>query len=200
MRLLVRASTIRAPTTAPPEPKVYFLGRQGTSGRISFVLSGGELRAVGSQGTGGRFAFQVAQNGRQGTRGSIRFGIQFLAEQGTAGRVTFQATQAVGYAFNRIIVVERQADLASGTFTNAVLRSQITATWLKQSNLTGGRIRHAQCYDLIFETLDATPVRLDHEIESYDGTNGVLQVAIRIPSWVAQTDQYRFRARYGADL
>jgi hypothetical protein len=200
MRLLVRASTIRAPTTAPPEPKIYFIGRQGTSGRASFVLSDGEVRAVGSQGTGGSSAFSVAQNGTQGTRGYVRFGIQFLGEQNTAGRVTFQATAAVGYAHNRILVMERQADLASGAFANHVLRGQITATWLKQSNLTGGRIRHPQCYDLIFETLDATPVRLDHEIESYDGTNGVLQVAIRVLSWTAQTAQYLFRARYGADL
>lgn len=200
MRLLVRASTIRAPTTAPPEPRIYFFGRQGTSGRVSFVLSDGEVRGTGQQGTGGSFTFNVGLNGEQGTRAYVRFGIQFLGEQGTAGRVTFTATAAVGYAYNRILVMERQSDLASGAFPNSVLRGRIAATWLKQVALTGGRIRHAQCYDLIFETLDATPVRLDHEIESYDGTNGVLQVAIRVPSWVAQTDQYRFRARYGADL
>lgn len=200
MRLLVRASTIRAPTTAPPEPKIYFFGRQSTSGGVTFVTSDGEMRAVGRQGTGGSFAFSIGLGNGQGTRGSIRFGIAFLGEQDTAGRVTFTATAAVGYAYNRIEVVERQADLASGAFANHVVRSRLEGTWLKQSSLTGGRIRHPQAYDLIFETLDATPVRLDHEIESYDGTNGVLQYALRIPSWVAQTDQFRCRIRYGADL
>lgn len=200
MRLLVRASTIRAPTTKPPESKIYFFGRQSTSGYVTFVSADGEMRAVGRQGTSGAFAFDVALDGRQGTRGSVRFGIQFLGRQDTAGRATFVATQAVGYASNRILVMERQADLATGTFTNSVLRGRIETTWLKQSNLTGGRIRHAQCFDLIFETLATPPVRLDHEIESYDGTNGVLQVAIRAPSWVAKTDQFRLRVRYGADL
>jgi hypothetical protein len=200
MRLLVRASTIRAPTTTPPQPKIYFFGRQGTNGAATFVTSDGEVRAVGRQGTTGSFAFAIAGAGSQGTRGYVRFGIQFLGEQNTAARVTFTATVVVGYAYNRIEVIERQADLAAGTFTNHVLRGRLEGNWLKQSSLTGGRIRHPSCYDLIFETLDATPVRLDHEIESYDGTNGVLQYALRIPSWVPQTAQYRLRIRYGADL
>lgn len=200
MRLLVRASTIRAPTTSEPESKIYFFGRQGTNGSVTLVTSDGELRAVGRQGTGGSFAFSVGLGNGQGTRGSIRFGITFLGRQGTAGRVTFSATLAIGYAYNRIEVIERQADLASGAFANHVLRGRLEGTWLKQSSLTGGRIRHPQAYDLIFETLDTVPVGLDHEIESYDGTNGVLQYALRLPSWTAQTDQFRCRIRYGADL
>lgn len=200
MRLLVRASTIRAPTTAPPEPKVYHFGQQTTRSYCSFVTDGSAMRATGRQLTDSGCTFSVWQSTTQRTVSRARFRIEFLAEQLTIARCTFVATAAIGYAYNRILVMERQADLASGAFPNSVLRGRIEAAWLKQSNLTGGRIRHAQCYDLIFETLDATPVRLNHEIESYDGTNGVLQVAIRVPSWTAQTDQYRFRARYGADL
>lgn len=200
MRLLIRASTIRAPTTAPPEPKIYFFSQQRTESRCSFVTDGSAVRAVGQQLTDSECTFDVWRATTQRTVSRARFRIEFLAEQITTSRCTFVATAAIGYAYNRILVMERQADLASGAFPNSVLRGRIQADWLKQSNLSGGRIRHAQCYDLIFETLDATPVRLNHEIESYDGTNGALQFAMRIPSWTAQTTQYRFRARYGADL
>ena len=200
MRLLVRASTIRAPTTAPPEPKIYFFGQQITTARCSFDTDGSAVRATGQQLTDAECTFSVWQAATQLTVARARFRIDFLAEQIATARCTFVATGAIGYAYNRILVMERQADLASGAFPNSVLRGRIQADWLKQSNLSGGRIRHAQCYDLIFETLDATPVRLNHEIESYDGTNGALQFAMRIPSWTAQTTQYRFRARYGADL
>ena len=201
MRLFVRASTIRAPTVTPPAAKVYFYGRQGTGGSATFVTSDGVLRAAGRQGTSGRFAFYVPLNGRQGTAGRSAFRIQFLGSQGTVGRSTFTiGSPFTGYAYNRIEVVERQADLTAGAFTNHVLRSRLSGTWLKQAALTGGRIRSALCYDLIFETLDTVPVRLDHEIEAYDGTAGTLDFALRLPSWVAATDQFRCRIRYGAAL
>lgn len=200
MRLLIRASTVRAPTLTPPAAKVYYYGRQGTRGYCSLVTSDGEMRATGQQGTTGRCTFAVWRTATQGTAGRCTFRIQFLGSQGTQGRCTFtSAPSFTGYAYNRNVVVERQTDLAGGAFPNHVLRGRLSGTWLKQAAL-GGRIQNANCYDLIFETLDATPVRLDHEIETYDGTVGTLDFALRLPSWVAATDQFRCRIRYGAAL
>lgn len=200
MRLLVRASTVRAPVITPPQPKIYALSSEGERDTVRAADPEGGIAAVDLEGEASS-AILLYFNSDVEAEAS-RAGSLILARslEGESDLAAPSLTAPTGYAYNRIMVVERQADLATGTFTNHVLRGQITATWLKQSNLSGGRIRHAQCYDLIFETLDATLVRLDHEIESYDGTGGVLQFALRVPSWVAKTDQFRCRIRYGADL
>ena len=201
MRLLVRASTVRAPSLTPPAPKIYFYGQQATAGSVTFVTSDGLIRAAGSQPTGGGFAFYVPLNGLQSTAGRVAFRILFQGSQDVIGHCTFTTgSPFTGYAYNRIEVVERQSDLTAGAFANHVLRGRLSGTWLKQTSLSGGRIQNVNCYDLIFETLDATPVRLDHEIEAYDGTAGTLDFALRLPSWVAATDQFRCRIRYGAAL
>jgi hypothetical protein len=131
-------------------------------------------------------------------RGYAVPGIRARGASGDTGRATGSA--AIAYAYTRTIVVERMADpnLAALTATNYVLSLALTDTWLKQSSLTGGRIRHDSAYDLIFET--ATSVRLDHEIDAYDGTAGRGDFRIRLPSWAVTTDQFILRVRYGADL
>ena len=201
MRLLVRASTVRAPSITPPEPKIYQYGRQATRAYCSFVTSGGDMRATGQQGTSARCSFDVWPTTTQGTRGRCTFRIQHLASQGTIAHCTFTTgSPFTGYAYDRIELIARQDDLATGAFANHVVRGRLSGAWLKQSSLTGGRIQNALCYDLIFETVDTVPVRLDHEIEAYDGTAGTLQFALRLPSWTAKTDQFLCRIRYGAAL
>lgn len=201
MRLLVRASTVRAPSLTPPAPKIYFYGQQATAGSVTFVTSDGLIRAGGSQETGGGFAFYVPLNGMQSTAGRVAFRIQFQGSQDAIGHCTFSTgSPFTGYAYDRIELIERQDDLATGAFANHVVRGRLSGAWLKQASLAGGRIQNALCYDLIFQTIDTVPVRLDHEIEAYDGTAGTLDFALRLPSWVAASDQYRCRIRYGAAL
>jgi hypothetical protein len=135
--------------------------------------------------------------GQDRDRGYAVPSIRARGTTGDTGRATGSA--AIAYAYTRTIVVERMNnDLAAATPANYVLSLALTATWLKQSNLTGGRIRHASAYDLIFET--EASVRLDHEIDAYDGTAGRGDFRIRLPSWAVTTDQFILRVRYGADL
>jgi hypothetical protein len=133
--------------------------------------------------------------GQDRDRGYAVPAIRALGRDGDTGRATWQGV--IAYAYTRTIVVERM-DLAAATSANYVLSLALTDTWLKQSNLTGGRIRHDSAYDLIFET--ESSVRLDHEIDAYDGTAGRGDFRIRLPSWAVTTDQFILRVRYGADL
>lgn len=199
MRLLVRASTLRAPPITPPGSRVTAYSAEGERDFAFADDPEGGLTARDREGEASSATILYLLVDREGEADRIGALISALSREGEADVAAPSLTAPTGYAFNRTAVVERQADLATGTFTNHVLRGLISDNWLKQV-ASGGRIRHPSCYDLIFETLDPTPVRLDHEIESYDGTSGLFQVAIRLPSWVARTDQFRFRIRYSASL
>lgn len=194
MRLLVRASTIRTPTTNPPRPRIFALGRQGTRGSAQPQATAG-LEAIGRQDTAGTATYLKVRPALQGTRGRATALIRAYGSQGSNGSAT--ANTLVGYQYARIEVAERHEDLTAATFNNYVARWFLSGTWLK-SAANGGRIQSATAYDLIFELLDGT--RLDHEIESYDGTAGELYVAIRFPTWATTTDQFKLRCRYGATL
>jgi hypothetical protein len=240
MRLLVRATTIRAPA-GPEAPRVYAIGRDrdAGSGAYSVDLSLSAHGVDNDQGTAAwlngsldsafgydrdRGAAAYLPNGgvnygrdndrglatalrlRPGTdndRGRASPLFRARGADNDTGRATAtSAAVPIAYAYSRYLAAERMNDpfivTAGETLTNHVLRLNITDTWLKQSNLTGGRIRNANCYDLIFMTTADVP--LDHEIEAYDGTAGRLDFALRAPSWKPATDQFIFIARYGADL
>jgi hypothetical protein len=235
MRLLVRATTIRAPT-GPPLPRIYGLGRDRDSGSATAQLdlqlsaSGndndrgsaewenpstetaiGRDRDTGaatflfnsgaSRGTDNDVGYATVRRVYPGTdndrgRASARFGAK--GADNDRGQAT--ASSAIAYEWQRTIGIERHTDVAAATVANYPYRFTLTGNWLKQVALTGGRIRNANAYDLIVETTAATPVRLDHEIDSYDGTNGVIYLAVRIPSWAWTADQARIRLRFGATL
>lgn len=195
MRLLVRASTVRSPSLSPPQPRIYGIGLQGTSGRATAAaLGGGE--ALGYQGTAGSAQALMVRSGEQGTSGSAKPFIRAFGRQGTAGFTT--ADGQIVYAYDRALVDERHEDLTASTIANYVQRFRLQGDWLK-STANGGRIRHASAFDLIFETIATPAVRLNHEIESYDGTAGELWAVVRVPSWVT-TDQFKWRVKLGADL
>ena len=170
-------------------------GRDNDTGRGTYLPNRGVN--YGRDSDRGTAQHRLLNPGTDRDRGyaSARFGAR-----GTDGdRGSAVPTPAVDYAYSRTLVVERQNDLTAGTIANHVLRFSLTDTWLKQSNLTGGRIRSVNAYDLIFETLASA--RLDHEIEAYDGTAGVAYFAVRVPSWAFAVDPpFRFRVRYGATL
>jgi len=200
MRILVRASTIRAPVLTPPSSRVYAYSREAEGDIASAADVDGGLSALSREGeaTRGTVLYFLSDVEGETSRAAAR--ISVLDREGEAGFAAPGGGGPSQYAFYRTEIVASQSDLAAGAFVDHVVRGSWQGDWLKQSNLTGGRIRHASCYDLIFETLDAVPVRLDHEIESYNGTTGTLQYALRLPSWDPQTAQFRARIRYGAAL
>ena len=66
----------------------------------------------------------------------------------------------------------------SANLSNFPLLVSETGDWLK-NNANGGKIENANGYDIIFR--NSSGEQLKHEIEKYDGTNGVLIAWVKIP-------------------
>jgi hypothetical protein len=56
----------------------------------------------------------------------------------------------------------------------------LSGNWLKTTT-NGGHVYSSSGYDIIFRAFDGV-TQLDHEIEKYDGTNGVLVAWVRVPN------------------
>ena len=195
MKILIRASNFRAPFGGGDQGAVAY-GLQGTGGTARPVATEG-AEARGGQGTTGSVQLQLVARVGQDTSGRAGARIRAIARQDTAGFAQALTQQAL-YAHDRHLVLAAHTDQTTSVeIPDYVAQLRLAGDWLKQANLTGGRIRNANCWDLIFE--DLLGARLDHEIESYDGVNGVLFFNIRLPSW-NPLQQYRFRVRYGADI
>lgn len=165
-------------------------GTQDTAGRATANRN----RATGSQDTTGRALARVTRAKSQDTAGLARVRIIAFGTQDTLGSAS-QGGINTSYQYSTTFVLAAQSDLPAQTINNYVLRTHLEGTWLKKQPT--GRLFSSVGWDLIFETLDNPPVRLDHELEAYDGTAGTLDVNVRVPSY--RTDQqYIFRARYGS--
>jgi len=198
MRLLVRASTIRAPSISPPQPRIYALGMdRDTASATAAPADPLDLEAIGRDRDAGTAQPLLARPAQDSDRARAIPRVGALGQD--RDRATATSAAQIVYTYAKTFVVERHEDLAAATPANVVLRVLITDAALK-STANDGRIQSASIYDLIFETLAASPVRLDHELESWDAATGDLWVAIRMPSWAIATDQFLFRARFGASL
>ena len=101
-------------------------------------------------------------------------------------------TYANGYRYRRRLVVPSQA-AGSEIATNFVLLVSESGDWLK-SAANGGKVQHAQGFDLRFELEDGT--KLDHEIERHDLAAGSLMAWVRLPN-IDLTSQTRLLLYYG---
>ena len=101
-------------------------------------------------------------------------------------------TYANGFRYRRRIVVPAQTGVTE-TATDFVLLVRESGTWLKPV-ASGGRVQHAQAFDLRFELENGT--KLDHELERYDAAAGSLLAWVRVPSWQLSS-QLRLVLYYG---
>jgi len=91
------------------------------------------------------------------------------------------------YAYRRSITIDytKVGMDNSGTLpsTGFPVLVSLSGNWLKTTatDPTNGRIENANGYDIIFRESDGT-TPLDHEIENYDGTNGILVAWVRVDS------------------
>ena len=128
-------------------------------------------------------------------------GFTYQVSDGTVvseGQVTVSVTApavptyANGFRHRRRIVVPAQAT-APETATDFVLLVRESGNWLKPV-AAGGRVQHAQAFDLRFELENGT--KLDHEVERYDAATGSLIAWVRVPSWDLSS-QLRLVLYYG---
>jgi len=87
------------------------------------------------------------------------------------------------FGFLREITVDHT--LVSEDLEDYPMLFTVTDPLLKTTG-SGGNVQHANGYDIVFT--DNTGVRLDHEIETYDGVNGVFKAWVRIPSLSSSAD------------
>jgi hypothetical protein len=88
-------------------------------------------------------------------------------------------TGTSGFAFRRLITID-PARVAGGNHTNfPVLISGIYAFLAATSS--GGAVATNAGYDIVFTADEAGQVLLDHEVESYSGSDGSLTAWVRIP-------------------
>ena len=146
----------------------------GADGRVTYIPPTGFTGADG-------FTYQVG-DGRAVSEAEVSISVTAPA----------LPTYANGYRYRRRIVVPPQTTAAE-TATDFVLLVQESGGWLK-SAVAGGRIEHAQGFDLRFELENGT--KLDHEVERYGAGNGTLISWVRIPSWSIRT-QLRLYLYYG---
>lgn len=86
---------------------------------------------------------------------------------------------ANGYARSRLIVIPADAVKTTSDITDYMLMVWEVGTWLKQTS-AGGRIQHANAWDIRFELADGTVLDIDPNFY-YNATAGELVVDVRVP-------------------
>jgi hypothetical protein len=92
------------------------------------------------------------------------------------------ATAEAAFAYRKPLTIQGARVSGAPHTSFPVLISQVDPNLRTLAN--GGRVSSANGYDIAF-MLQSTGARLDHEIESYDGTTGTLVAWVRIPSLTA---------------
>ena len=106
-----------------------------------------------------------------------------LSAASTAGAATFTHRTVVTIDHTRV----PDADLLP--LTNFPILVSVTNNALK-TTANGGFVTSSRGYDIIFQGEDAptcggpSTCRLDHEIESYDGTTGTIVAWVRVPGTI----------------
>ena len=99
-----------------------------------------------------------------------------------------------GYTAIKKLSVDSTKVSGSSALANFPVLVSITNADLKTTT-NGGQVTDANGYDIIFTDSDGT-TRLDHELESYDGTTGSLVAWVRFPTLSANVDTV-FYMHYG---
>ena len=108
------------------------------------------------------------------------------ADQTTTGQATVTLTPAAsscntsGYAYSRVITIDH-TKVPNTDQTNFPLLVSLTDPLLANV-ANGGHVTSANGYDIIFASDAAGANKLDHEIESYNPSNGQIIMWVRIPA------------------
>lgn len=190
MRIRIR-SGYRAPFD-DSEPGSIASGVQDTRGFARAAAPDG-AEARGVQDTQGSAQPLLVRPGVQDTSGRAAPQIAVRGVQDTTGRAT-AGSAVVSAVFVYDYVLAPHDDLTATTITNYVARLHFTGDQFKQAPT--GRVTNPDGWDIIVQTAGGA-ANLDHEIEFYDGTNGVLDLNFRIPSYATGT-AYPFRLKIGS--
>jgi photosystem II stability/assembly factor-like uncharacterized protein len=115
---------------------------------------------------------------------------------GTEGGGVFDRTylDVTGvFSFRKIITIDNTKVSGAAELSNFPVLISLTGDWLKTTTVdpTNGRIENDNGYDIVFYDGDGSTL-LNHEIEEYDGVNGVLLAWVKIPILYYNTDTVFF--------
>lgn len=99
------------------------------------------------------------------------------------------------FSFKRSVTV--QGSQVPGTLTNFPMLFSGTYTYLR-TVANGGNVQSASGFDIVFYADEDLTVKLDHEIDFWSASTGVIQAWIRIPSLAGGSDTTIWLA-YGDD-
>lgn len=103
---------------------------------------------------------------------------------------------SAGWDYCRTITIDNTKVSGSSALTDfPVLINLSYDDWLKDSG-HGGHVNQSDGGDIVF-TNEANTIKLDHEIEEYDGTNGKLIAWVKIPSLSASSPDTAIWMYYG---
>ncbi len=91
---------------------------------------------------------------------------------------------AGGWGYSRNITIDHNKVNGSTNLSSFPLLLNLSGDWLK-TTANGGNVNQSDGGDVVFTTgasPDYNDVKLDHEIERYNGTAGELQAWVRIPT------------------
>jgi endoglucanase len=147
-------------------------------------------------GTAGAVIKSVAKAIISGSAGASMAARCQAIISGSAGAALKEAPG--GYAWLRRIIVPAESVRGGANLTNFPLCLALSGEWLKWKAVSPtGRIQNSQGWDIVFES--EAGVRLDHDLETYDRTNGKLVAWVRVPVLSASAPT-RIIMRYGADV
>jgi hypothetical protein len=99
------------------------------------------------------------------------------------------APASAAFARRKVITIDRMQVPGTANHVDFPVLVSITANADLRTTAYGGSVASAQGNDILFRGEDATtcspaasPCRLDHEIESYDGATGTLVAWVRVPT------------------
>ena len=104
----------------------------------------------------------------------------FATNSALAGDPNFFSLNTTKYSFSRTVTID-STKVGGSTLTNYPMLFSGTYTYLK-TVANGGQVKNANGYDIIFTSDAAGNTKLDHEIETYSATTGVVNFWVRIPS------------------
>ncbi|HWL67502.1 MAG TPA: DUF2341 domain-containing protein [Geminicoccus sp.] len=149
--------------------------------------------AAGFTGTDG-FTYRIADSRGGESSGTVTVQVQVQPAP---------SAYSNGYRYRRRLVVPRTS-LTGGSLTDFPMLVELSGNWLKHKSASNGRLESPAGLDLRFETAPASGsgVKLDHEVEAYNGAAGTLRAWVRMPSLLttADTTIYLYYGKEGVAL
>lgn len=202
----MRRFSIRAPGAVSSGVSAASTADKGrSSDAVGFAsTTGGAIQAADHVASGDfvRAKFLKSDAGASADGMQFRFFAADAAASHDAVSVTAQSvlTYANGYTYSYRRALAPQSD-TSTTLTNWPYwfdSSKLVDSASVMANLksvaNGGKVENGTHLDIRFETTDG--VKLDHEVETYDPTTGLLRAYVRIPSWDCSL-KYRYILYFG---